>query len=70
MRHLQAYTLSRGFITSTKSFASKSTYFIYIYYPSRANTRGLEDHIQKDKKGNIVSKRKKEAISINGKDYI
>jgi hypothetical protein len=70
MRRLQVYTLSKGFIVVIFSSTPKRARFIYIYHGSQPrNIRGLEDHLEKDKEGNIVSRRKRDDTSSNAKNY-
>jgi hypothetical protein len=55
----------------TFSSTPKRARFTYIYHGSQSrNTRGLKDYIKKDKKNNIVSRRKRDDISSNAKNYI
>jgi hypothetical protein len=70
MRRLQAYALSKGFAVMAFSSTSKRARFTCIHHGSQPrNTRGLEDHIEKDKEDNIVSRRKRDDIFNNAKNY-
>jgi hypothetical protein len=69
MRRLQAYALSKGFAVVTFSSTPKRARFTCIHHGSQPrNTRGLEDHLEKDKEGNIVSRRKRDDTSSNAKN--
>jgi hypothetical protein len=69
MRRLQAYALSKGFAIVTLSSTPKRAKFACIHHGSQSrNWRGLEDHVEKDKDGTVVSRRKRDDTSSNAKD--
>jgi hypothetical protein len=70
LRRLQRYTLSRGFAVMTTTSKKSRAQFACIHHGTETkNWRDLEDHVDKDAEGNVVSRRKKEATSANAKDY-
>jgi hypothetical protein len=69
MRRLQAYALSKGFAIVTLSSTPKRAKFACIHHGAESrNWRGLEDHVEKDGDGSIVSRRKRDDTSSNAKN--
>src|SRR5438552_3618359 len=69
MRRLQAYALSKGFAVVNLTSKPQRAHFACIHHGSEArNWRGLEDHIEKDDEGTIMSRRKKDNTSSNAKN--
>src|SRR2546421_6336438 len=69
MRRLQAYALSKGFAVVIITSNPKRARFACIYHGSEArNWRGLEDHIEKDDKGAVVSRQKRDNTFSNAKN--
>ena len=69
LRRLQGYALSRGFAVVTTTSKQSRAQFACIHHRTETkNWRELEDRVDKDSGGSIVSLRKKEATSINAKD--
>ena len=74
LRRLNGYTLSQGFaiVRTSGSEYSKKPYLImqYIHHRKRTkNVRNLEDHVKRDDKGVITTKRKQEDTSIQARNY-
>jgi hypothetical protein len=68
MRRLQAYALSRGFAIVTLTSNPKRARFACIHYGAEArNWRSLEDHVQKNDEGAVVSRRQRDDTSTNTK---
>jgi hypothetical protein len=66
---LQGYALSRGFaVVTTTSKKSRAQFSCIHHGIETKNWRELENHVDKDTEGNILSRRKKEATSANAKD--
>ena len=54
----------------TLSSKPKRAQFAYIYYGSEThNWRRLEEYVEKDNEGSVVSSRKKDRTSSNAKNY-
>jgi hypothetical protein len=69
LRRLQGYALSRGFTVITTTFKKGKAQFACIYHGVKTkNWRDLEDHITKDKDGNIATRRKREETATNTRD--
>ena len=68
-RRLQAYALSRGFAVVTTTSKKTRAQFACIHHGAEIkNWRELEDHVEKDEDGNIVSRRKREDTSSNARN--
>lgn len=70
MRRLQAYALSKDFAVVTITFKLQRSRFACIHYDFKTrNWRGLKDHIEKNDKGTIISRLKRNNTSNNIKNY-
>src|SRR5947207_4617816 len=70
LRRLQGYALSQGFAVVTRSSEKGRARFTYIHHSTETrNWRGLEERIERDADGNLLSNRKREDTDANAKDY-
>lgn len=69
LRRLQGYALSQGFAVVITSSKKARAQFTCIHHGARTrNWRGLEEYINRDAEGNILSSRKREDTAANTKD--
>ena len=69
LRRLQGYALSQGFAVVTTTSKKNRAQFACIHHGVETrNWRGLEEYIQKDAEGKILSSRKREDTAANAKD--
>ena len=69
LRRLQGYALSQGFAVVTRSSEKGRARFTYIHHGTETrNWRGLEERVERDADGNLLSNRKREDIDANAKD--
>ena len=71
LRRLQGYALSQGFAVVTRGSQKDRARFVCIHHDIETrNWRGLEEYVERDADGNILSNRKREDININAKNYL
>jgi hypothetical protein len=69
LRRLQGYALSRGFAVVTTTSKKGRAQFACIHHgPETKNWRDLEDYVEMNTEGNIVSRRRREETSTNARD--
>jgi hypothetical protein len=70
LHRLQGYALSQGFaVVTTTSKKSRAQFACIRHRLETKNWRELEDYVDKDTEGNILSRRKKEGTSTNASGY-
>lgn len=68
LRRLQGYALSQGFaVVTTTSKPSRARFACIHHGTATKNWRHLEDHVQRDAEGNIITRRQREDTSANAK---